>query len=507
MGLLGFLKVVLAFLIYFVVPLFFLVGVYRIRLHPLREFPGPLLAKLSDCYGGFYAISKRTHLNIWNNHVKYDIYQNPNMTKSGLYIFSRLGGSPSIFSTLETKHQRQKRQFFSQALSDRSMSLFESTMLEDIDTFLQLILKSTRTSDPVDLSSHCQHLSFDIIGNLAVGQRLNLQLDDTNRILLRLLIIAKYRVNMIMHFPPLRIFNPVLKMIPSRQARDFARILANIFAARKAQSAESKRDVYSFLAKPASDGVFENIWSEIVFFITAGSTPPATTVCALFFYLSRKPECYRSLANEVRSTFSCADEIRSGPQLSNCKYLRACIDESLRISPPSLATLWREQSDGTGDFVTIDGHVVPKGTQVGVNIYALHHNEEYFPEPFSFKPDRWLEPRQGGNSEKSSLRSKIHDAFVPFIVGPRSCAGKAMVYQEVSLVVAKTFWYFDFERCSGPLGDVGGGKTSNQNGRNRVDEFQLFDVFNSHHQGPNLVFKSRGDFHNDLKPHTGVVVC
>ncbi|KAI1277110.1 cytochrome P450 [Xylaria sp. FL0933] len=417
MGLLGCFKVVLTYLIHFVVPL----------LHPLRKFLDPLLVRLSDCYRGFYVISKRTYLNIWNNHVKYGavVRLSPNRLLSN--TATAVHGIRSHLSSLRNTTVKSGSSSV-KALSDRSMSIFEPTILEHIDTFLELLLKSTRTPNPVDMSSHCQHLNFDIIGDLAVVQRLKLQLDNTNRTLLRLLIIAKYRVNMIMHFPPLRIFNPVLKMIPSRQAR---------------------------------------------------GTPPATTVCALFFYLSRNPECYRSLANEARSTFSRADKIRSGPQLSNYKYLRACIDEPLRISPPSLASLWREQSEGTGDFGTLDGHVIPKGTQVGVNIYALHHNEE------------WLEIRQRENPEKSSLRSEMHDAFVPFIVGPRSCAGKAMVYQEVSLIVAKTLRYFDFER--------------NQNGRNRVDEFQLFDVFNSHHQGPNPAFKTRGDFSNDLEPHTGLV--
>ncbi|KAI1365681.1 cytochrome P450 [Xylaria arbuscula] len=499
----------------------FLLGVYRVKLHPIQKYPGPFLAKLSDLYGGFYAVGKRTHLKIWENHLRYgsvvrfgpnrllfntatamrDIHQNPDMNKSYLYTYSRLGGSPSIFSTLETKPHRQKRQVFSQALGDRSLSVFEPTMLEHIDTFLKLILKSTRNSEPFDMSSHCQHLSFDIIGSLAVGQRLNLQLEETNRTLLRLLIVSKYRVNMIMHFPLLRVLNPMLKLIPSQQARDFKSILGSMFKLRAAQDVVKQRDLYSFLLNPNCEGMFENVLSEIVFFITAGGTPTATTVCTMFFHLSRNPECYKLLASEIRSTFSSANEIKTGAQLSSCKYLRACIDESLRISTPSLATLWREQSNVTREAMIIDGHVVPRGTQVGVNIYALHHNEEYFPEPFCFKPERWLEPDQAGNMEEPTLHSKMRDAFVPFIVGSRSCVGKAMVYQEVSLIVAKTVWYFDFEPCPGALGRVGEGEVGNRNGRNRVDEFQLFDVFNSHHQGPNLIFRTRGGWYTDLTPH------
>ncbi|KAI1295899.1 cytochrome P450 [Xylaria venustula] len=450
---------VAAYAVYFIIPFLFLVGAYRVKLHPLRRYPGPLLAKLTDY-----------------------IYQNPNMTKSHLYVFSRLRGSPSIFSTIEKKRHRQKRQFFSQALSDRLMSMFEPVLLEHITTFLQLILKSTRNSEPLDMSSRCQYLTFDIIGSLAVGQRLNLQLNDTNRILLQILIAAKYRVNILMHFPPLRILNPVLKMIPSRPAREFARAVANMVKIRTAQTVDGQRDLCSFLAQPASEGVFESTWSELIFFITAGGTPPAATICAIIFYLSQDPERYALLTMEIRSTFSSADEITSGARLSSCKYLRACIDESLRMNPPSLATLWREQSEDGGESMIIDGHVVPRGTQVGVNIYSLHHNEEYFPEPFS-----------------------MYDAFVPFLVGPRSCSGKAMVYQEVSLIIAKTLWYFDFELCSGALGNVGGGEAGNRQGRDRVGEFQMFDVFNSHHQGPNLIFKTRGGFYTDLERGTETV--
>ena len=92
----------------------------------------------------------------------------------------------------------------------------------------------------------------------------------------------------------------------------------------------------------------------------------------------------------------------------------------------------------------------------------------------------------------------MRDAFAPFSIGPRGCAGKAMAYLETSLVLAKTMWYFDFETSPGQLGVIGAGKAGAEEGRERLSEFQLYDIFNMAHDGPYLNFRVRGDFWKDL---------
>lgn len=41
--------------------------------------------------------------------------------------------------------------------------------------------------------------------------------------------------------------------------------------------------------------------------------------------------------------------------------------------------------------IEIDGYFLPEGTVVGVPMYAIHHDPNYLPEPFTFQPERWLE--------------------------------------------------------------------------------------------------------------------
>lgn len=44
---------------------------YRLFFHPLRNYPGPLLAKVSDLYPGFYALSMRLHLATYQDQKRY----------------------------------------------------------------------------------------------------------------------------------------------------------------------------------------------------------------------------------------------------------------------------------------------------------------------------------------------------------------------------------------------------------------------------------------------------
>lgn len=227
--------------------------------------------------------------------------------------------------------------------------------------------------------------------------------------------------------------------------------------------------------------------------VLQGAFSVATAMSALLFYLSRERRCYEKLAAEIRSTFQRADEIRSGQQLSSCQYLRACIDEALRIAPPIPGTGWRELKSSDGGSLVVDGHVVPPGTEVGVNTYALHHNEEYFPNPYKFEPERWL-----ATETPEEQRNIMRAAFAPFSIGYRACTGKAMAYLESSLIIAKILWYFDFEIPPGPLGHVGGGKSGAAGGRDRVAEYQLYDVLSAGHEGPYLLFHPRKDTGDDL---------
>lgn len=218
--------------------------------------------------------------------------------------------------------------------------------------------------------------------------------------------------------------------------------------------------------------------------IGAGADTVATVLSGILFYLSRYPSSLGLATSEVRRAFQSLAEIQSGPQMNSCIYLNACIEETLRLSPAVAAQLPREVMKGG---IVIDGNYVPEGTVVGVSAYVVHHDKEAFPEPWRFRPERWIVGSgSNGNGEGVSRAdvSRAREAMCPFSLGKRGCVGKTLAYIEMRIVLATLLWSYDLEEVLDleKVKDV-------EEGRARVDEFQLYDCFGSDRDGPILRFR------------------
>ncbi|KAI0016812.1 cytochrome P450 [Xylariomycetidae sp. FL0641] len=536
------------------------VAAYRLLLHPLRDYPGPFMAKLTEGYGGYYAATQRYHLVIKQLHDKYGmkrtlvshpgvvargrlrkeiqvrwyelgptdssstlqppymvsspgdpsgtssdyyIYENDRLVKSHHYLLT-LGftGVTNVWSEVNQAAHRRKRRLISPGLSERAMRAFEPTLQSQIDIFLRQLLLSSSSSPAVavDISERSQRLTLDVMGHLAFGYALGTQTTAAHRALGRGVRASSAHQNVLLQWPRLRsrlLAFPLHCLTYLRQRRAF-RLVEHMIRVRMAAAAAAAAEGgkgHDFFAQVVgnysgdiSDFRLSDIWSESLFLIPAGSDTTATTISALLFYLSRTPRAYARLAHEIRSAFASRAAIRGGPRLAACAYLRASIDEALRLASPANGPLWRElpPSSSSSSEVTIDGHAVPAGVQVGASLWAVHRDAGAFaPDPYAFRPERWLD------DDGSAAADRGRAAFAPFQLGSRGCPGRPLAYLETGLVVAQVLWLFDFARAPGAAGALGGGRAGDARGRHRVDEFQLYDTFASDHQGPNLVFRAR----------------
>lgn len=200
-------------------------------------------------------------------------------------------------------------------------------------------------------------------------------------------------------------------------------------------------------------------------------------MAALLHYLSWSPRCYKRAVEEVRTTFSSADEIAFGAKLNSCIFLRACLDEALRITPPGGGPLWRVVEQGG---TQIDGDYVPAGCEVGAGIYAMHRDARNWPNPSKYTPERWLEKDK---SEKR-LDKNARLPYFPFNIGPRSCVGKPLALAEVMLTFAHILWEFDLRRTDA---DELWWESDDAD----PPEYMLRDHVTGQKEGPVLYFRTR----------------
>lgn len=252
--------------------------------------------------------------------------------------------------------------------------------------------------------------------------------------------------------------------------------------------------------------------------IAAGADTTSLTLAAAFFYLLHNPRVMDNLVKEIRSTCSSKDLDTIAPSwLIRLPYLRAVIDETLRLCPPVPSLLPREVLRGGA---VIGSHYIPEGTIVGVPAYAIHRNPDYFPDPDRFYPERWIVSESGDATQSASPDiprnnysvSVAREAFVAFSQGSRGCIGRQLAYYELHTTLAMTLSRFEIrlarDQLTGNLmrdsrdwrkgmGDILDPKESEElkrgrrKERRRKEEFQIFDRFLSDRNGPMVEFRER----------------
>jgi cytochrome P450 len=223
----------------------------------------------------------------------------------------------------------------------------------------------------------------------------------------------------------------------------------------------------------------EQLHSDANLLVAAGSDGVAIALSASMFYLLQNPQTLQKCIHEIRTSFSTVDEI-CYPKVNNIPYLNAVLEESLRMSPPIPSALPRTVLRGG---IKIDGLHIPEGVDVGVPTYAIHHNKTYFPDPWEFRPERWL-----GNTEEVNLLRKAHNAFS---AGPMNCIGKKVAYLAYKLALAQLLYTYDVRAFKGKI--IGGGAANLGKGREIEGEYQMKDWFVGYPEGPIVQFKVRSD--------------
>jgi len=115
--------------------------------------------------------------------------------------------------------------------------------------------------------------------------------------------------------------------------------------------------------------------------------------------------------------------------------LEDVLRETLRLYPPAWA-IGREALED----LDLGGFRVPRGSQLWLSPWVMHHDERWFADPDAFKPERW----------RDGLAERLpRFAYFPFGGGPRTCIGNHFAMLEMKIVLKTILARASFERCPG----------------------------------------------------------
>ncbi|KAK2063743.1 cytochrome P450 [Colletotrichum caudatum] len=208
-------------------------------------------------------------------------------------------------------------------------------------------------------------------------------------------------------------------------------------------SSHVKPLVKSWDDENSHEGVLARIFSEVgnethtvhessqAIFI--GNESLLSNLTFVLHYLVKNPECVRKIRAEL-DTLDLGlygHRVWRDPKSVQLRYLDAVCKESTRLSSPS----WHRQPRQSEQPVDYYGTMIPAMTSMSFTLTLLEHDAELFPEPNTFKPERWL----GYSQETVAIKSHS----VAFGTGTRTCLGQHIAHRVLRKTVALVVYNFN----------------------------------------------------------------
>ncbi|KAI9699564.1 MAG: hypothetical protein M1820_007062 [Bogoriella megaspora] len=484
--------------------------------HPLAQYPGPFLAKLTDLYSVWHAIRGTRHWDLYKLHqvhgdfvrwgpnsisinsasaIKQIYGAKANVKKSAWYnAFNSL----SIFSAVEKDVHARKRRVMVHAFSEEAVREAQPYIVSVSRTWCAALGDRLEAgtapppgqwSTPKNMQYWSAYVIFDALGELLLGESFKTTTQNENRFFLDLMASNSRFINLTGQMPLLGRFNLSSALFRNahgeRRKKQFA-FLRNQLQRRLALGSKGKdrKDTIHYLQRAkdpeTGQGYSEKeLMGEAALLLGAGSDTANTSLTAIFYFLAHNPSVLARLTQSIRGSFNSVEDICSGHVLSSNAYLRACVDEAQRLCPPVPMLLPREVCAGG---LHVMGHEFAAGTVIGIPTYSLHHDSRYFDRPFEYDPSRWFVKGNAEGEEdgqNSEVLARQRSAFIPFSFGPRACIGRNVALFELYMTVARTVFLYDIRLQPG-MEHLGVGPER---------EYKIRDYFIVGKEGPILQFR------------------
>ncbi|EON62419.1 hypothetical protein W97_01641 [Coniosporium apollinis CBS 100218] len=191
----------------------------------------------------------------------------------------------------------------------------------------------------------------------------------------------------------------------------------------------------TFLEKKDEYGLTDDEGAYVVgTLFEAGSGTTAAAMMSFVLAMVHYPEWQRKVQEEVDSVVG-GHRMPDFDDMPSLPTVRAVVKETLR---------WRPVTAGGGPHQLVkddiyNGIFLPAGTNVHANQWAIHRDPALYPDPETFLPSRWLNPKYPTYREPLTTYPNLQN-FSAFGFGRRICPGQTIAERSLNLLVARIAW-------------------------------------------------------------------
>lgn len=438
------------------------ISLYRLSpWHPIAQYPGPLLCKISKIYWALVTRDGQQHKLLAVLHRQYGeiVRIGPNeVSIVNASAIDPLMGSPGVpkgqfwegrlphnaLSNLvgvrNKKEHSRRRKVWQRALNPNSIKYYEGFIYMRTQQMVDLLAQ--KTSGPVDMSEWMGYYTFDIMGDLVFGEGPEMMKNGDNDNLWHLLEDSQKTLFCLSLIPWFgKLMHRIGKMIPFLPGIKKYRNYAVTRTLERKNQGSPNKDLFHYLMD--EDGLLEakptiaEVLSDSSLAIIAGADTTSSVLSSFLYLIMRHPKAYRRVQEEVESLGS---DLARPEKQAKLAYLNAAINECLRLLPPVQSGSQREIPSGFGSAM-IGPYELPEGTAASVPFCLVHKDHRNFlPCPELFLPERWLSQEKRETLEPNFFNDRVpyilnQSAFLAFSYGPANCVGRQLAYVEMRMAI------------------------------------------------------------------------
>ncbi|XP_022171029.1 cytochrome P450 4C1-like [Myzus persicae] len=309
-----------------------------------------------------------------------------------------------------------------------------------------LINASDNGKSIADIDSHVTLCALDIVCETIMGVNLRSQegksmdyvkaIKNVSQILIKRIFTFWYWNEIVFNLSSLgRDFRKSLKLLhdfTENVIRERRKILENVEQNKPDEN--GKKRIYSFLdllvgVSEENPGAMtdKDIREEVDTFLFEGHDTSSIAITMAIIHLGLDQNMQNLVRDELCEIFGDSDRDATMEDLKAMTNLERVIKETMRLYP-SVTGITRTLKEP----LRLDKYTIPSKSVMVVVPHLLHRDENIYPNPEQFDPDRFLPEQCNGRHPY---------AYIPFSAGPRNCIGQKFAMYQMKTVLSTILRY------------------------------------------------------------------